>query len=672
MTLRILLGLSLVLAANSAQAQLVFINELHYDNVGTDLGERVEVAGPAGSDLSGWSIVLYNGSGGASYATLPLGGNIPDQCDGFGTVVVDAPGIQNGSPDGLALVDAAQQVVQFLSYEGVFVATNGPANGMTSVDIGVSQPSNTPIGLSLGLTGTGTVYADFAWQEPSADSFGACNPGQTFVGGVDVPPTVLLTVPADQDSDVDANAVLTVQFSEAVVLEPDWFSLQCSVSGALSGATSGSGANYSLTPATPFAADEQCTWQILAAAVSDLGGLGMKLDETVAFTIAPDQPPTVLSTVPADGASGVAPNANIVIEFSEPVTVAAGWFAIDCSISGSVQASQSGSGSQYTLSPNAPFAELETCTVELSAALVTDLDGPQDPMLEDYEFEFTTRAGLSDYYQSADPSSAATLRATLHEIIHDHTCFPYFGAGTNTWTILELADEDPLNSSRILDVYRNSTHTKVGMGNSNYNREHTWPNSRGFPNNSHGDGTPVCPYTDTHMLYLSDPGHNTARGNKPYGTCSSSCTELTTQAYNGVGGGSGSYPGNSNWTNGSVFEVWHARRGDMARAMFYMDIRYEGGVHGVTSKPEPELRLTDDVKKLSTSKGGIAYMGLLSVLRDWHAADPPDELERLRNDSVFSFQGNRNPFIDVPEWVECIYGDVCEQGNDPIFENGFE
>ena len=109
----------------------VFINEIHYDNTGTDTGEAIEVAGPAGTDLTGWNIVLYNGSNGASYNTTALSGAIPDQQDGFGTVYVSYPtnGIQNGSPDGMALVDAGGTVVQFLSYEGSFTAADGPAAG---------------------------------------------------------------------------------------------------------------------------------------------------------------------------------------------------------------------------------------------------------------------------------------------------------------------------------------------------------------------------------------------------------------------------------------------------------------------------------------------------------------------------------------------------------------
>ena len=69
----------------------VFINEFHYDNDGTDSGEAIEIAGLAGTDLTGWDVVLYNGTGGTVYNTQSLSGIIPDQQDGFGTISLAIP-----------------------------------------------------------------------------------------------------------------------------------------------------------------------------------------------------------------------------------------------------------------------------------------------------------------------------------------------------------------------------------------------------------------------------------------------------------------------------------------------------------------------------------------------------------------------------------------------------
>jgi len=169
----------------------VFVNEIHYDNTGTDAGELVEVAAPVGTDLTGWSVVLYNGTGGASYASLSLTGvPLANPSGDYGFASLPAPGLQNGAPDGLALVDAGGTVVQFLSYEGSFAATDGPAVGQTSTDIGRSEAGTEPLGQSLQLSGTGTRAGDFTWSGPVTATAGAANGAQTFGPGgpIDPPP----------------------------------------------------------------------------------------------------------------------------------------------------------------------------------------------------------------------------------------------------------------------------------------------------------------------------------------------------------------------------------------------------------------------------------------------------------------------------------------------------
>jgi DNA/RNA endonuclease G (NUC1)/uncharacterized protein YjdB len=151
----------------------VRFSELHYDNAGTDADERIEISGPAGTDLTGWTVLLYNGNGGAVYNTRTLSGAIPATCGARGVVVLTYPvdGIQNGSPDGLALVDGAGQLVEFLSYEGSFTGSGGAANGVVSTDIGVAEGASTLTSQSLQRT----VAGDNSWLAPAAHSFGACN-----------------------------------------------------------------------------------------------------------------------------------------------------------------------------------------------------------------------------------------------------------------------------------------------------------------------------------------------------------------------------------------------------------------------------------------------------------------------------------------------------------------
>ncbi len=194
------LCLAFVVSLQPVSAQTsVFINEIHYDNTGGDEGEAIEIAGPAGTDLNGWSIVLYNGSASVldEYNTVNLTDVIPDLGGGFGVVDIEIAGIQNGSPDGLVLFDGVN-VVQFLSYEGSFTAAGGVAAGLTSIDIGVEESSATQVGESLQLGGTGTTYEDFAWEAAATNTFGAFNNNQVFDGD-STPNIVINEVDADQD-----------------------------------------------------------------------------------------------------------------------------------------------------------------------------------------------------------------------------------------------------------------------------------------------------------------------------------------------------------------------------------------------------------------------------------------------------------------------------------------
>ena len=172
-----------------------FINEIHYDNQGTDRNEFVEIAGSVQS-LLGYSLVLYNGGDGRSYRTIPLSIAIPDEGNGFGAVALAVNGLQNG-PDGIALVDSLDQVLDWISYEGQLLARNGPAQGMLSQVLPVLQLPATAAGLSLQRIGIGAAAADFGWAGPLANSPGIINAGQRFVVdrlSVDAPNALLLLV----------------------------------------------------------------------------------------------------------------------------------------------------------------------------------------------------------------------------------------------------------------------------------------------------------------------------------------------------------------------------------------------------------------------------------------------------------------------------------------------
>ncbi|TYP84596.1 ExeM/NucH family extracellular endonuclease [Blastococcus xanthinilyticus] len=171
--------------ASAAPPTAPFISELHYDNAGTDAGEFVEVQLPAGTSSAGLSVVLYNGGNGATYDTDPLP-VVTAPADAPAVAVVEYPsnGIQNGSPDAVALVRGTE-VLEFLSYEGAFTATGGPAAGVTSTDIGVSETGSEPAGQSLSRSYDAATDA-LVWSGPAAATKGTVN--STAPGPVDPPP----------------------------------------------------------------------------------------------------------------------------------------------------------------------------------------------------------------------------------------------------------------------------------------------------------------------------------------------------------------------------------------------------------------------------------------------------------------------------------------------------
>jgi endonuclease I len=226
-----------------------------------------------------------------------------------------------------------------------------------------------------------------------------------------------------------------------------------------------------------------------------------------------------------------------------------------------------------------------------------------------------------DYYAAAAGRTGPALRAALHGIIANQTRITY----AQVWTALQQTDQDPANASNVILLYSGRSQSKSSNGgNANdWNREHVWPQS-------HGDfGTAVGPGTDVHHLRPEDVTVNSTRGNKDFDTGGSAVAECTGCR-----------------TDADSFEPRDAVKGDVARMLMYMAIRYEGG------DGWPDLELNDSV-----TNGSAPRTGRLSVLLQWHRADPPDAFERRRNEVIFStWQHNRNPFIDHPEWAGAIWG----------------
>ncbi|TWP46511.1 ribonuclease [Lentzea tibetensis] len=233
----------------------------------------------------------------------------------------------------------------------------------------------------------------------------------------------------------------------------------------------------------------------------------------------------------------------------------------------------------------------------------------------------TTTPPTDDYYAPAIGKSGDQLRDALHQIISTNAKLSY----DQVWDALKDTDQDPSNQANVILLYSGRSQSKsTNGGNANdWNREHVWAKS-------HGDfGTATGPGTDIHHLRPEDVSVNANRGNKDFDLGGSVAAEA---------------PGNK--TDADSWEPRAAVKGDVARMLFYMAVRYEGG-DGFA-----DLELNNNV-----NNGSAPYMGRLSLLLQWNSADPPDAFEQRRNKVIFdSYQHNRNPFIDHPEWAASIWG----------------
>lgn len=246
------------------------------------------------------------------------------------------------------------------------------------------------------------------------------------------------------------------------------------------------------------------------------------------------------------------------------------------------------------------------------------------------------------YYDAAEGLDSAALKSALYGIIKGHTEFPYSSSSTDTWDILKLSDRDPANASNVILFYtgRSVNGAQEYNDGSGYNREHVWAKSRG------DFGTSPGPGTDTHHLRPSDISTNADRGNFWF--------DNGGIAHFDEGQATGCYYSTAKFT-------WEPReevKGDVARIIFYMATRYEG------ENGEPDLQVIEDFPSNDYTNDPVHAR--LSTLMVWNEEDPVDDFERNRNEVVYSYQKNRNPFIDHPEYVNYIWGE------DRIVEAGME
>lgn len=244
----------------------------------------------------------------------------------------------------------------------------------------------------------------------------------------------------------------------------------------------------------------------------------------------------------------------------------------------------------------------------------------------------------SDYYSLAKGLTGEELKSALHNIIKNHKEFPYTSSSTDTWDILKESDRSTANPENVILFYSGWSVNAAQEYNNNTgcSREHVWAKS-------HGDfGTDLGAGTDVHHLRPADISVNSARGNDDFDN-----------------GGSIYVDGDGTTACRTDNDSWEARdevKGDVARMLFYMAVRYEG------EGDEPDLELVDEVNTFDLNATGKGYHGKLSTLLEWHNEAPVDSFEINRNNVIYRFQENRNPFIDHPEYVEQVWSGLTSTG----------
>lgn len=257
------------------------------------------------------------------------------------------------------------------------------------------------------------------------------------------------------------------------------------------------------------------------------------------------------------------------------------------------------------------------------------------------------------YYNTAT-GSGYTLKTQLHNIIKNgHTARQY----CQLWTDFQSTDKRP--DDKVWDMYSNCNFTfgtdqDNGSGGTaecqKYNREHTFPQSWFGSNISSCQSSPVLA-TDLLMVYPTDKYVNAQRGNLPYGNVA---TANQTYSNGGKRGSSSvSIPGYS----GMVFEPANEYKGDLARTFFYVATRYQDQIAAWQNNSN-ESNAT-----LNGTSDQVFELWQLQILYQWHIQDPVSTKETNRNNAVYTIQGNRNPFIDHPEWVANIWGSALGLSN---------
>ncbi len=558
----------------------VVINELDGDTVGSDLLEIVELKSTTPNySLTGLVLVFFNGG---TNGTSNLSYQAFD-LDGYST---DLNGI-------FLLGRSAVSPTPSIVFSSNFVASGGLQNGPDGVGLYLGNASDFPI--NTAATNTNLIYG-FAYASTAAIS-----------------PTTLMTVFGLSTCPFESQPTGSVSKSFQRKNDGTW-EVKTPTPGVPNDG-SGTTLNY-VSTSTNLATDSVTTLLTTTE--------GQSINFTFTTSMAVTTTPLVLNFSLANGSFTTADYSGALT-----ATIPVGSNSVTKSVI--ITNDLINDGDEEALFTLLPLANGYTINNNNFTIRVNNINfailpfgSPANPT-----FGQVTNTKPTNYYDSIEGLAGTALKQGLQNIIANPTIIHGQNYG-DIYDILRTADQNPENSNQVWLIYTEEGRSKLDEQNGSnnigkYNREHIYCQSRGGfadATSSFADGInnwdPAGPniiatgHADAHHLRAVDANENSSRNDRNYGV-----------DYNGP--------------TGSTSNAW---KGDVARALFYMGVRYNG--------------LNVDNGNPSGTPDG--HIGDLATLLTWNRLDQADDFEMNRNNYIYTWQINRNPFIDYPTLADYIYG----------------
>jgi endonuclease I len=612
--------LALSLLAAPAHAGL-FLSELCDPQLNYTTDRFIEIfnSGPDAVDLTGWSVVAIANT--VDVTTWTLSGTLPAGqarvCGGtttvtgftvnFASALWTSSGYYNWNGkvgDGAKLVNPSSVIVDHVLVADVLFENSDMVRNASVTEpnatFTISEWTITPVALAT-------------------DASPGTHNGSTLIAGPTISNivTVPLTPEADLAVDVHADVVDTSGAIASVTLS--WGTVSTSLTNSIAMALIAD-STYGTSSQIPGQPGGATVYYRIAA----VGAVATTTTSVLSYTL-----PGGGAGAPTILAVGEMSDSTLLVQFSEPVEETSaetpGNYAVGA-LSAVAAARDDAVTANVLITVRGLTAGTRTVTVngvadlEANVAYGVTCDFPY--------VDVTIPAG---YYDSAIGLKGWALRLALHDIIDDHTVKSY------DYALIAFATTDIKYNGRIWDVYSDVPggippyeydYGETGQGATEglgYNREHVMPQSW-FNGVS-------PPYSDEFNLYPTDSYVNNKRANYPYG-------EVGTATWTSLNGSRLGSSVSDGYT-GTVFEPIDPYKGDLVRSHFYMSTRYYGEDGSWASSGA-----TDGAELLPWA--AAQYLA-------WSDADPVSWKERMRNGAVYAIQGNRNPFVDHPEFVTAVY-----------------